>query len=174
MKVLDNYLKISKGKWAVNLSARRCETDWRNSIISICIFGGVAGSKMWGGECGERAYNCARYGSSASKSTTVIVKGRVPSKPFRFWMPNGSIKFASFSVFCKSGMLNCKRDWSHIAFPRKKNSSDLRQSKEQPLAKMRWTCPPHGDALAYILVTVCLCTLWFFSVFLPVFLLLSR
>ena len=36
----------------------------------------------------------------------------------------------------------------HYPFPCK-NSSDLYQSQERPLAKVGWTCLPRGDAHAY-------------------------
>jgi len=52
-------------------------------------------------------------------------------------MPNGSSKFAAFSVFCKLAIYPTPLLLS-------KNSPELHQSQERPLVKVRWTCPPQS------------------------------
>jgi len=45
--------------------------------------------------------------------------------------------------------------------PRKKNSSDLYQFQERPVAKVGWTCPPRGDATAFELDSLLAANAWF-------------
>jgi len=56
------------------------------------------------GERGQRAYNGVLSGapSGVDSGEEPLSGARGEAwKPFSFWMPNGSSKFVSFSVFCK-------------------------------------------------------------------------
>jgi len=99
------------------------------------LFRGVARSKLRGGHmhghCGTRAYKWTREGGG----------GRTPSGNDSgvrsFWMPDGSSKVVSISVFCKLAS-QAPNVTDFQPYPSKK-SPDFHRSQEQPLANVGWT-----------------------------------